>query len=769
MVLRRQFRLISALGAGCCVLSPNYAAAQSTTDTDRASKPGELEQIIVTARRREEELQHAPVSVISLSANNLESRSVTNLRDLQNFVPNLTLAPSQNVGDAAGNIFIRGIGQEDFVAGAEAGVGLYLDGIYVSRTMGNLLDLIDIERIEVLRGPQGTLYGKNTIGGAINIISAAPRADAEGYVDLIVGKQGRVELRGMANAPLSARLFARLSGGRLSRGGYLKRLRPTFAPTLFTETDHRSEGRNDSAAGRLQLRWLASPSLTIDLSADASRRRGTQAATHVDAVDPRFGILPAVNGLIGQGRLPGPAITNALVTGDRLISFAGGSNAIAQDLSGLAGTVTKDVGAQSIKLTTAYRGLHSHVATDLDGTWFAILGSDFRERHRQFSAELQASGTLGRVDYTAGLFALAERMRTSSGRGVSRADVLYLCGCFYAPEHRPVLSFTKRRQSGDSYAAYAQASFHLNRRLSATLGGRFSHERKRTAVELVQLEPDTLQPTNLVLRTGMNRGRWNSLTWRAGLELQATRDLMLFASAAKGYKSGGFNTRPVVNVPNLGINQFAPEAAVTYEAGLRSEWFGRRLRLNATLFHTDYRGIQLRRQTFFDGILTTLVENAAHARIRGAEIEATATLNGRLTASLAYGYLAPRYLDVGRVPGLTLDSDFQRTPRHSVTSSFDYSVPAGEGSLTLHGDYSYRSREQFQLVASPFDQPGYGLLGVRLTFRDTAKGWSVALFGTNLTDERYRGAGRDALNDVGFANSLTGMPRQIGVELRAGF
>jgi hypothetical protein len=147
----------------------------------------------------------------------------------------------------------------------------------------------------------------------------------------------------MANAPLSGRLFARLSGGRLSRGGYLKRLRPAFAPTPFTETDHRSEGRNDSAAGRLQLRWLASPSLTIDLSADASRRRGTQAATHVDAVDPRFGILPAVNGLIGQGRLPGPAITNALVTGDRLISFAGGSNAIAQDLSGLAGTVTKDV------------------------------------------------------------------------------------------------------------------------------------------------------------------------------------------------------------------------------------------------------------------------------------------------------------------------------------------------------------------------------------------------------------------------------------------
>src|SRR5215213_2975238 len=163
----------SAAHAGTSRAEQRIGAGQVLADAPRDNS---LQDIIVTARRRPEPLQRTPVSVVALSKEDLEARSVTNLRTLQNFVPNLTFAPSQNVGDAAGNMFIRGIGQEDFVAGAEPGVGFYLDGIYVGRTMGTLMDLIDVARIEVLRGPQGTLYGKNAIGGAINIISATPGA-----------------------------------------------------------------------------------------------------------------------------------------------------------------------------------------------------------------------------------------------------------------------------------------------------------------------------------------------------------------------------------------------------------------------------------------------------------------------------------------------------------------------------------------------------------------------------------------------------------------
>ena len=725
--------------------------------------------IIVTARRRSEELQRTPVSVVSLSSDEIEARSLTNLRGLQNFVPNLTFAPSQNVGDAAGNIFIRGIGQEDFVAGTEPGVGLYLDGVYIGRTMGALINLVDIERIEVLRGPQGTLYGKNTVGGAINVLSTSPGAGTEGYANFIAGEMGRLDFRGVINAPVTDRLFLRLAAGRFSRDGYLKRKSPPFTPTVVTETNRRAEGRDDSSAGRLQLRWLATDTLTMDLAADASRRRGTQAPTHIDAIDPRFGILPDVNGLIRNSLLPGPEITGALVNNDLLESFAGGRNGIEQDTRGLSATAAWDFGLHDVRLTTAFRELRSHVTTDLDGTWFLILQNEFSERHRQYLAELQASGTLGRLTYTAGLFALGERMRTQSGPG-GRADVRYLCGCFYSPDDRPLFTIPRRKQTGESYAAFAQTSIGLTGRLTATLGGRFSVEYKEADVSLVTLDPDSLEPTGFVQRTGSNRGRWMSLTWRAGLEFQATPDLMLFASAAKGYKSGGFNTRPVNSLPNLGINQFKPETAMTYEAGIRSEWFRRRLRLNATVFHTDYRDIQLRQQSIVSGVLTTIIDNAARARIRGLEVEATARLGERLTTSLAYGHLDPRYLDVGTVPNLRLTTDFQRTPRHSLTAALDYSLPLGPHSLAAHADYSYRSREQFQLLPSVFDQEGYGLFAARLTFRPASNRWSVALFGTNLTDKRYRAAGRGTgIVDVGSAQSVIGQPRQVGLEFKAGF
>jgi len=770
MALRHRLYATAAACVVCCLAASGPASAQAAhsedqpvdTTTGAAADAEGLEPIVVTALRRKEELQRTPVSVMSLNAGDIEARSLTNLRGLQSFVPNLTFAPSQNVGDAAGNVFIRGIGQEDFVAGTEPGVGFYLDGVYVARTMGTLMNLLDIERIEVLRGPQGTLFGRNAIGGAINVVSAAPTADTDAQAGLIAGNLGRVEARGTANVPLTDELYLRLAAGRFSRDGFLKRLPPPFTSTALVETNHDAEGREDSAAARLQLRWLPSPWLTIDLSADASRRRGTRAATHFEVINPPSGILPAVNFLIGAGRLPGPEITDALATDDWFENYAGGNNSVAQDIEGLGATLTQEIGAHEIRLIAAYRGLRSHVATDLDGTWFALFQSDFRERHRQYSAELQASGTVGVVDYTAGLFALGERMRASSGRGVSRADVLYLCGCFYPPALRPELTYPLRRQRGENYAAYGQASLRLAEGLTATLGARFSHEDKATEVQLEQLDPVTFEPTGLVLRTGANDGRWTSFTWRAGVEFQAAPAAMLYASAARGYKSGGFNTRPVANLPNLGINRFAPETALTYEAGVRSEWFGRRLRLNATLFHSDYRDIQLRQQTFVDRILTTLIENAARARIRGVEIEAAAKLGTRLTASLAYGHLDPRYLDVGTVPNLTLDTAFQRTPRHSLTASVDYSVPLGRHTIALHGDYGYRSREQLQLLPSPFDQPGYGLVGARATLRGEDGRWSVALFGTNLTDERYRAAGREGV-------SIVGLPRQVGVEVRAGF
>jgi iron complex outermembrane receptor protein len=324
-----------------------------------------------------------------------------------------------------------------------------------------------------------------------------------------------------------------------------------------------------------------------------------------------------------------------------------------------------------------------------------------------------------------------------------------------------------RKLRSDSYAAYAQGTYKITDKLSATLGGRFTHETKRLDGKSYLVDAN-LQPTDVLFATGAARDSWNSFTYRADLEYQANSRLMTYVSIARGFKSGGFNVRGDPDLPNLGFTAFNPETADTYEIGIRSEWLNRELRLNATLFDTEYRDIQLRQQTVIAGMFTTLIENAARARIRGAEVELAATPLKGLILAAAYGHLDPRYLDVGRVRGLTLDSRFQRTPRDSFNASVNYELPLRSATIEMHGEYSYRSKEQFQILPAINDQPGYGLFGARVTFRSRNSHWSIAVFGTNLADVRYRTAGRGTLiNQVGFAYSSIGMPRQFGLQITA--
>jgi len=732
--------------------------------------PGE---IVVTARRRMEPIQRVPVSVVALSDKDLEARSVTNLRALQNFVPNLTLAPSQNVGEAAGNIFIRGIGQEDFGVGAEPGVGFYVDGVYYGRTLGTLMNITDVARIEVLRGPQGTLFGKNTIGGAIQVISTMPKPARERRMSLILGNYDRVELRAMVNEPVSDAIFMRLSVGVVSRSGYLRRLPPPAALAQIervnqTRPNLESEGDDRGVAGRLQLRWAIDDTLTVDLSLDGSRKRNAQGAVHVDLIDPRFGIFPQLNRLIAQGRLPGPAITGDLSPRSLLESYASGRNFTNQGFWGASAVIAKDFGNRTMKVIGAYRGLRSKVGTDLDGLYFDITESDIRTRQQQVTAEFQLSGSDGALSYTTGLFLFDEKSRllpTTAFLG----RVLYSCACLYPSGSIPPFASLPRQLGSSSKAGFAQGNYALTDRLSFTLGARYSREKKTIEGQAFRIDAN-LEATKTLLGGGRNRDKWQSFTYRTGVEYQATPEHMVYGSLASGYKSGGFNSRSTVNIPNLGFTSFKPETSLTYEVGLRSQWLERKLRFNATLFQTNYEDIQLRQPTVLVGILTTQIENAAKARIRGAEVELIAAPAKRLILSAAYGHLAPKYLDIGRVPGLTLTSRFQRTPSHSFSASADYIARLGSNELELHGDYSFRSSEQFQLLSAPNDQKAFGLLGARMTLRSVHNRWSVALFGTNLTDRRYRTAGRGTLiEQVGIAYSSIGMPRQLGLQVTTGF
>ena len=764
--------------AAACPFAASAAEAQAPAadSSGIAKRPqkvaptaNDLNEVIVTARRRPEPLQRTPISLVAFSSKELESRSVTNLRTLQYFVPNLTFAPSQNVGEAAANVFIRGIGQEDFGIAAEGGVGFYVDGVYFSRSLGLLMNLVDVQRIEVLRGPQGTLYGKDTIGGAINVLSTMPAPGRERKASMIAGNYDRAELRMVFNEPVSDRLFMRFSSSLVSRDGYLRRLRPPASLDALQRSnaaavDLRPEGAEHSLGGRLQLRWLATDRLTVDVALDATRVRNTQGANHVDLIDPGSGDFPQINDLIRHGKLPGPQITPDFAPTNLLESYAGGENFVRQQLWGGSTTISREFGGAKLKFIGAYRALRSHVGTDDDGLYFDLVGSDLMVRQNQLSGELQLTGEAGRLAYTAGLFALEEKGAILPSSAI--IDTLFMCGCSGSDDTATVET---RRLRTASTAGYAQGTYALTRGLSATLGARYTHERKSLRGTAYGLD-SPVAPSSSPLATGSAHDRWNAFTYRGDLTLQATPSLMTYVSIARGFKSGGFNVRSNLDLPNMGFTPFAPETALTYELGLRSEWLHRKLRFNATVFDTRYRDIQLRQQTIVDGVVATLIENAARANISGVEAELAASPFHGVTVGAAIGHLNARYVDVGRVLGLTLSSKFQRSPRDTFALWTDYNLTLPYGQLELHGDFSFRSSEQFQILPALNDQRAYGLLGARVTYRAPDHRWSIALFGTNLADKRYRTAGRGTLiHQAGFAYSSIGMPLQLGVQFSRSF
>ena len=566
---RRTVATAIVLASGCCPIPLQSARAEEVRASPekaevvqhpQSSVLERLPDIIVTARRRPEPLQRTPISIIALTATDLESRSVTNLRGLQNFVPNLTFAPSQNVGEAAANVFIRGIGQEDFGVGAEGGVAFYIDGVYFARSLGLVMNLTDVDRIEVLRGPQGTLYGKDAIGGAINVISIMPTPSREYKASLILGSYDRVESRTVINAPLSKTLFIRLSLGLVDRHGYLRRLPPP-GPLSWIEQangkpiDLHAEGNDRGLGGRLQLRWMVTDTLAADISVDGSRKRDHQGPIHIDLIDPSFDLFATLNALIRAGKLPGPVINNDLAPRDLLESYAGGNNFTDQDLWGASLVLTKQLGINVLKFIGAYRGLRSHVGTDDDGLYFDLVGSELAVRQHQISGELQFIGAARGLTYTAGLFAFEERPRILPTTSIN--DVLYTCGCFYTPADLPILTADVRRLRSNSYAAYTQATYDFGKRLSATLGGRYTREQKKLDGKSLLVDAN-LDLTNVVLNSGAARDSWNFFTYRGDLRYQATRDLMTYVSIARGFKSGGFNVRGDEGLPNMGFTPFGP-------------------------------------------------------------------------------------------------------------------------------------------------------------------------------------------------------------------
>lgn len=741
----------------------------------------ELEEVVVTARKREEKLQETPVSITAFTAVQLEQPGFSDLTDIGRSAPNVTFISGSGStgGSANAQVFIRGVGQTDFLFSSDPGVGIYVDDVFFARSTGAVLDIVDLERVEVLRGPQGTLFGKNTVGGAINIVSKRPADELGGDLELTGGSRSRLDARGSLDVPLvPGVLHSRLTAAVKRQDGYVRRVLQGGA----------RQGNADRYAARLQLEWLPGRDWDVRATADLSRRNEESIASELIAVNP-FAPGALMWNMLVAPVLGAGAAADATHLSSPWTNHSTGLNYSDFDTWGVSLVAAKAVSPHfSVKSITAYREQDSQFAADSDHSPLRFTETSNDNRHEQFSQELQLNGSGQRLNWVAGLFYMRE-----NGTDVFDNDLAP--GLWGALESLPapliplapgvpcppppgvllpcvggrgnplnvMLDFDATLYSDiriDSYAVYAQGTYELTERLGLTLGGRYTHEKKDFTNSLVRNGSGVVSvPPTTVSRS------WEAFTPKVGLELRWTPEVMAYLSAARGFKSGGFNGR--AQSP-LEIDAFDPEYLWSYEAGVKSEWLDRRLVLNAALFHNRYSDIQLTSLRPAAGLLAVVTENAGEADVSGFEMELVAQPAEGFVLRGGLGYLDAEYTSLNPLATVTLDTHFVNTPEWSANAAGEYTFRTGEGgALTLGADVTWRSKYYSETTnLEALAQDDVAVAGAFLRYRSAQERWEVTLFGTNLGDERYVANGFNALTSFGSASATFAPPREWGLTLR---
>jgi len=729
-------------------------------DRPVAEPEGELEVITVTARRQSENLQSTPVSITAFSGERLEAQGITSVNRIQDFTPNLTFANIPSNSGIASNaaVYIRGIGQNDFAPTVEPGVGIYIDGVYLGRTAGGVFDLIDVNSVEVLRGPQGTLFGRNTIGGAINLTTIQPDDTFRLKGDVKYGTDDRINVRGMVSGPIAEGIYAKLSAGLFSQSGYVD------APALGKKF-----GNQDTKMVRGALRFAPVGSrFEATIAGDYTRDKSNGAPVTVSGVDPTAtGSFVTLQNFIGSGFgnpadcLTAGAVGNTQCYNQRLYSkdtnYATAQTYSDLELWSASLTASYDLTDEmQIKSITAIRRINGTFAQDRDGSNLPVnhVFDDFTQK--QFSQEFQFTGKAldERLNWVSGLYFFKEK-----GQDLNRIDFLVVSA-----------------QSGGFYdyknwAAFAQLGYKITDKLTLTGGLRYTQDRKdylpdqyviSTLLPFLDIPAGTRIVPFQTVKADVNK--WTPMV---NLSYQATDDAMLYATYSQGFKSGGYTQRIFPPEPNL--PSFKPETVDSYEAGFKLMTLGNRLRLNGSVFYTDYKDMQL---LVADATrVGPFITNAGKARIQGFELETNfAPGNGwRLNAAVGMTDAKFKQLNAG-VQGLTLDSKFVFVSKWTVSASGEKEIGLGDkGSVTPHVDWSYRSG--FFTNANGINnpelyQPGYSVFNGNVRWQDDSRTFSLTFGVDNIGDKKFRTFG-DYQPSFGFFMQAYDRGRQYYV--KAGF
>jgi len=719
----------------------------------------ELDEILITTRKTTENPQQAPVSVTVIQSKTIEAQGLTDIERLAEVAPNFSLDFSAPISGSsnASSIYMRGVGQSDFLLVNDPGVGVYQDGIYISRSVGGVLSLTNVERVEVVRGPQGTLFGRNSIGGAINIIRQKPAQETFGEISFGSSNLGGHRTQLFYSKPLiDNELLSTLSLTTDQRDGYVDRV--IAGDTL---------GGQDRKSANLSLRWVGLKDFDINLNLDYQQAKDEGAATIVRWTDDPslFGqgfftdlynthVAPT-NNVPGFGS--GIPYDSRFVTSDPNKTFGTGPNYSDYKIWG-SSLITDYQGDDfQIKSLTGYRQTSSQFGRDPDGSPITVVHTENDFYHRQFSQELQFNTSISeRFEWLSGVYYFYES-------GIDKFNAPTVQGVFEAIG-LPVHLYGETEVENQNVAVYSSLTYQLSDAWELSLGGRYNYEKKKLEANFQFIDAGL----NLVADPHDEKS-FESITENLSLAYHANNHLTLYGTYATGFKSGGFTGRYVS--PAAKPSSFEPEELNSYEVGFKSDWLDRQLWLNGAVFYSDYKDIQV---LIFDGLVPE-TRNAARGKITGGELEMQAFPGDNWEVSLVAGYLNARYTELDESTGnlvvpLKTTNQFVNTPEWSSSLSLTYHLGLEGYSVELHGNYTYRSQVANDAINTPeLIQSALGLYNGRITIRPASREWALVFFGKNLTNERYIVSGAEGKTTFGAVGAIYAPPREWGAEFKFWF
>ena len=793
-MVQRKHPLGHGMAAALCVVAtfgiePAAAAAAS-------GSPAQLEEVVVTAQKREQSLQDVGISGTAFTAEQIASMSLKNIGDALSFAPNIQRGYGPS-GSQDGFFFFRGVGQQDVLVVVDPGVAVYIDDVYLGRLQGASFDVLDIQRIELLRGPQGTLFGRNTIGGAVSVHTTDPGEEFAVKGRVTAGSRNRFDANFATDIPLTDTLRANASVYTKQQDGWV------------TNVDGTTFGDIHNQGGRLKLLWEARDDLTLRLTGDYTDSNGT----------PTPQILTAVNSNLLDGPLGVPLPTD--LAADIIADpFAGRANISARPtLTGQRGGVSLiadwDTGPVNLKSISAWRSMKQDSWTDLDGGPYSVYDTQFTYDQDQFSQEFQLSGNAfdDRLTALLGAYYFGEDVTGFTNICIGTTGVptflplppasdpgIYLPGPPAVRNDGRCFSLASQIfLDVDAFAGFGNFEFRFTDRLTGLFGLRYTSETKNqdynTATNnldavysrlyslssVVKQSPFALpgqfqydvSPNNPNLAIPYQyKKTWTDWSPKIGVNYAVTDSTLLYASWSTGFKSGGFGGR---NTPGAPFMPYDPEEIQTWEAGIKTEVLDHRLRVNGAAFFSRYDNVQLLVLADVQGTANLFITaNGGDSQIYGIELEAQARPIDNLDLSLGVGYLQNKWTKLsGDAIDIPEGGVLAQTPDWTVNATARYTFMLAElGELTVGGGYNYRSDFYFD-AENRAKQDAYGVLDLRATYQPAFSGksgdFTFSVYGLNVLQKEYFYTKANNLAALGTETGVPAPGSEWGVEVTYDF